>query len=108
MPVKTPSPKLLPLTLAAIPVAFLTIAACSATGSPVAHASGTKMCSDEGLDAYKGEMASAALGQRILEESGASKFRWLPKGKIVTMEYDVSRVNVRYDASKTITAVTCG
>lgn len=97
------------LVLAAIPAAFLSIAACSTTAEsapPMDRASG--MCTADQVGEFAGLDATQEIGTRILRATGASNLRWLPKGTIVTMEYRGDRVNVDLDEANKITAVRCG
>lgn len=92
-----------------IPLSLLAIAACSTTASPVPpSAPDGAMCTADGLARYQGQPATEELGQRIKAESGARIFRWLPKGTIVTMEYNGDRVNVRLDENNRVEAINCG
>lgn len=97
------------VALGFIPLSLLTIAACSTAANPVSPASSEGgMCTAEQSDRYKGQPATAELGQRIKSQSGATTLRWLPKGTITTMEYRSDRVNVRLDAQNRIETVNCG
>jgi len=92
-----------------IPLSLMAIAACSTTAQPVPpSAPDGAMCTADGLDKYYGQPATPELGQRITAESGARIFRWLPKGTIITMEYNGDRVNVRLDQNNRVEAITCG
>ena len=73
---------------------------------PPPPAGGT--CDADGLQDVVGQQATAAIGQRILERSGARVLRWGPPNSAWTMDYRQDRVNVRYDESSTITEITCG
>lgn len=100
-----------PLACAAlgfIPLALLAVAACSTAANPVVP--GTPeggLCADNQFDRFKGQPATAELGQRIKAESGARTLRWLPKGTIITMEYRSDRVNVRLDENNRVESVHC-
>ena len=101
-----------PATFAAlgfIPLSLMAIAACSTTARPVPpSAPEGAMCTADGLDRYKGQPATAEVGQRIKADSGARIFRWLPKGTIITMEYNGDRVNARLDENNRVETVSCG
>lgn len=95
--------------LGVIPLSLLTIAACSTAAQPIPPRSPAgAMCTADLLNRYVGQPATAALGERIKRESGARIFRWLPKGMIVTMEYNGDRVNVRLDENNRVESVGCG
>lgn len=65
-------------------------------------------CTAEGLSFFVGQPATPELGARILRDSGASIFRWLPKGAIVTMEYNANRVNAHLDEQNRVERIVCG
>ncbi len=97
------------LMLAAIPAAFLTVAACSTTadGAPPAdRAAG--LCTTDQVGEFMGQPATQDVATRILRSTGARTFRWLPEGTMVTMEYRADRVNVDLDTANKIKAVRCG
>lgn len=103
------SPKAAFIGLALVPLSVLTIAACSTTADsapPVRTGSG--MCTADQLGQFNGQPATAEIGRQIKAASGASIFRWLPKGSIVTMEYNAARVSVLLDERNRIEASRCG
>ncbi|MCK0127399.1 I78 family peptidase inhibitor [Erythrobacter sp. F6033] len=57
---------------------------------------------------HVGEKVTQELGLVIREETGAKSLRWGPPNSAWTMDYSETRVNVRYDETMTITAITCG
>lgn len=65
-------------------------------------------CKSEPAQRHVGATASQQTGAAILADSGAATLRWGPPETAWTMDYREDRVNVRYDAQMTITAVTCG
>lgn len=104
------TPKVALVALAMVPLSVLSIAACSTTAgsAPPPPSAGRGMCTADQLGQFNGQPASAALGQRIKEASGASLFRWLPQGAVVTMEYNAARVNVVLDARNKVESSRCG
>jgi len=66
------------------------------------------VCDASGLQGLVGEKATAAIGERILAESGARTLRWGPPRTAWTRDYRRDRVNVRYDDDMVIEAITCG
>ncbi len=97
------------LVLAAIPAAFLSVAACSTTadGAPPVDRS-VGMCTADQVGQFIGKDATQELGSSVLRATGASSFRWLPEGAIITMEYSGGRVNVELDKDNKVTRVRCG
>ena len=75
--------------------------------NPVPPADGGT-CNAAGLDAFVGQPATAELGQKMLQKSGARVFRWLVPGQIVTMEYSGDRLNVVLDANNRVESARCG
>ena len=92
-----------------IPLCLLTIASCSTATQPVPTSSPEgALCTADRLNRFKGEVATEEVGREIQRESGARIFRWLPKGTIVTMEYNADRVNVVLDERNRVEAARCG
>ena len=69
---------------------------------------GRKVCEAAPVQGLVGEKATAAMGARILGESGARTLRWGPPNSAWTMDYREDRVNVSYDADMVIERITCG
>ena len=66
-----------------------------------------------GCDATKlqyavGQKSSAALGAKLMQESGAKTLRWMPPRTAATMDFRSDRLNIAYDDAMVITAVDCG
>jgi hypothetical protein len=66
-----------------------------------------------GCDATKlqyavGQKSSAALGAKLMRESGAKTLRWMPPRTAATMDFRSDRLNIAYDDAMVITAVDCG
>ncbi|QFT78832.1 I78 family peptidase inhibitor [Erythrobacter sp. THAF29] len=68
----------------------------------------THRCDPAPVQHHVGHDATQAIGEAILNESGAKTLRWGPPDSVWTMDYREDRVNVRYDRDMKITAVTCG
>jgi hypothetical protein len=66
------------------------------------------LCTADQLIRFKGLPATAELGREIQRASGARIFRWLPKGTVVTMEYNADRVNVVVDEANRVETARCG
>ncbi|MEP7315971.1 MAG: I78 family peptidase inhibitor [Sphingomicrobium sp.] len=95
--------------LAAIPLATLSVAACSTTADAVpVNANVGVMCTADQVGEFSGQQATQDVAERIQKATGARTFRWLPKGMMVTMEYRADRVNVVLDATNKIESVRCG
>jgi len=92
-----------------VPLFLLTVASCSTVAQPVPPSSPEgALCTADRLDRFKGESATAEVGREIQRESGARVFRWLPKGTIITMEYNADRVNVHLDEKNHVERARCG
>ena len=87
------------------------LAGCSAAmpvpPNPVPPTDGGS-CNAAGLESYIGQPATAEIGQKMLNQSGARLFRWLVPGQVVTMEYSGDRLNVVLDASNRVESARCG
>ena len=87
-----------------VPLMACTIAQSDATapGEPI----GT--CRSEPLAQFVGQTASAELGSRMLRASGARIIRWVPKGGVVTMDFNPSRLTVQLDGANRVERASCG
>lgn len=65
-------------------------------------------CRPAALGQFAGQPASGELGARILAASGARTIRWVPKGSVVTMEFNAERVTVQLDGSNRVERASCG
>lgn len=97
------------------PVAFaalaaFTLAGCVTVRAPDGTASNddAALCNAESAQTLVGQTASSETGARALALSRARSLRWGPPDSAWTMDFRGDRVNVRYDAAMTITAITCG
>jgi hypothetical protein len=91
-------------SLALLPLAACQIAQSNATATDPAP--GT--CNGATLGQFAGQPASEELGARILKASGARTIRWVPKGSVITMEYNSQRVTVMLDEANKVEHASCG
>lgn len=92
--------------LALLPMAACTIATSEQTGSASGEPVGT--CRNNSLGQFIGQPASQDLGARMLSASGAKILRWVPKGGMVTMDFNPSRLTVQLDGANRIESANCG
>ncbi len=93
---------------------LLTVAGCttpSDNGQPTGGQAKDPILA--GCDAAKlqyavGQKSSAALGAKLMKESGAKTLRWMPPRTAATMDFRSDRLNIAYDDAMVITAVDCG
>jgi len=92
--------------LAILPLAACTIATSDATadGPPSAPAT----CRNEALSQFTGQPASDELAERIRKASGARILRWVPRGTVVTMEFNPERVTILLDGANRVERASCG
>lgn len=83
------------------------LAAC-ATISPAAPATGGGTCSNDGLQQFVGQPATADLGARVLSTSGAKTLQWVAAGMMVTMDFRADRVRVYLDEQNRVQRLSCG
>ena len=91
--------------------ALLPIAACTvATSDQTASASGEPVgtCRNDSLAQFVGQVASQDLGARMLAASGALTIRWVPKGGVITMDFNPSRLTIQLDGSNRVETANCG
>ena len=93
-------------TLALFPVAACTIATSDQTASAGSEPAGT--CGNDNLAQFVGQSASQDLGARLLAASGARTIRWVPKGGVITMDFNPSRLTVQLDGSNRVESANCG
>ena len=97
------------MRIALAALASLPLAACTVTpsGQP-----GTgelvETCRSEGLAQFTGQSASQELGAKMLAASGARTIRWVPKGSVITMEFNAQRVTVLLDGANRVEGANCG
>nr|WP_314445551.1 I78 family peptidase inhibitor [uncultured Sphingomonas sp.] len=82
------------------------LAACATVGP--AQPAGNGTCSNEGLQQFVGQPASADLGARVLSTSGAKALQWVAAGTMVTMEYRADRVRIYLDEQNRVQRLSCG
>src|SRR5690348_13387918 len=86
------------------------LAACStAPAQPVMH--GTvpgRICNAAGTESFIGQEGTSESGAAIMRATNSAVLRWAPPGYMLTMDYSASRVTVRLDSTRKITAINCG
>ena len=86
------------------------VAACStAPAQPVMH--GTvpgRICNAAGTESFIGQEGTSESGAAIMRATNSAVLRWAPPGYMLTMDYSASRVTVRLDSTRKITAINCG
>lgn len=92
--------------IALAPIAACTIATSDQTASASAEPAGT--CRSDNLAQFVGQAATQDLGARLLAASGARILRWVPKGGVVTMDFNPSRLTVQLDGSNRVESANCG
>lgn len=55
-----------------------------------------------------GQPATAELGSRALQLTGARTIRWIRPADMVTMDYREDRLNIELDAGNRVTRLRCG
>ncbi|NJC05941.1 hypothetical protein GGQ97_001734 [Sphingomonas kaistensis] len=93
------------MKLMAMGIGAALLGACATVG-PAAPAGGT--CSNDNLQQFVGQAATAEVGAQILSTSGAKTLQWVAAGMMVTMEFRADRVRVQLDEQNRIQRVTCG
>lgn len=93
-------------TLALLPIAACTVATSDQTASASGEPAGT--CRNDNLAQFIGQAANQDLGARMLAASGAKTIRWVPKGGVITMEFNPSRLTVQLDGSNRVESANCG
>jgi len=90
----------------------LLLPACTATTSepPAAPSAGIGAgeCSNDGLDAFVGQKATAEVGAQLLAASHARTLRWGPPRSAMTMDFRQDRLTVSYDDDMVIQSARCG
>lgn len=86
------------------------LAGCStAPAQPVMH--GTvpgRICNAAGTESFIGQQGTSESGSAIMRATNSAVLRWAPPGYMLTMDYSASRVTVRLDPARKITAINCG
>jgi len=65
-------------------------------------------CSNDGLDRFVGQKATAELGAEMLKFSGARTLRWGGPNTAMTMDFRPDRLTVIYDQNMVIERLSCG
>jgi hypothetical protein len=86
------------------------LAACStAPAEPPVH--GTvpgHICNAAETDRFLGQPGTRESGAEIMRATNSAILRWAPPGVMLTMDFSASRVTVRLDPARKITAINCG
>lgn len=64
-------------------------------------------CNDAVLSQFVGQPASQDLGARMLAASGARTIRWVPKGGMMTMDFNPLRLTVQLDGTNRVETARC-
>jgi hypothetical protein len=65
-------------------------------------------CSADELTDYVGKVATARLGEEIMQASGAKSLQWLQPGQAATMDFQPTRLRVKVDAENKVLSASCG
>lgn len=68
----------------------------------------TGPCVATNLDRHIGKMLTPELGEQMRKEANADLLRTAPDGGMITMDYNVGRLNIFYNDQKVIVRVNCG
>ncbi|TIX49692.1 I78 family peptidase inhibitor [Alteraurantiacibacter aquimixticola] len=104
--------RMLPGGMAAIAPAILSLAACATLpdqGDGELRARPPQgECDASGVQDLVEERATAEVGQRLLEKTGATRLRWVPPRTAVTMDFRPDRLTVAYNDDMMIERISCG
>lgn len=75
---------------------------------PVQVTPSGRECANQGLERFKGQVATAPVGSEMLQVSGARTIRWVQPGMMVTMEFNPQRLTVHLAPGNVIERATCG
>lgn len=95
-------------------LALMTVSGCTTPSNSAQPNSGeAKDPVLAGCDATKlqyavGQKSSAALGAKLMQESGARTLRWMPPRTAATMDFRSDRLNIAYNDAMVITSIDCG
>lgn len=89
-------------------LALLPLAACATVSAQEAPVVGGGECSNDGLERFTGQAATAELAAEMLRLSGAKTLQWIPQGTMVTMEFRSDRLRVSLDAGNRVERARCG
>ena len=93
----------------------IVVVGCAANAGPGSHPVGLDqvppgaVCTQSGaLDTFRGQIASAELGARMMGAAQARKLRWVGHGMAVTMDYNPNRLTVQLDEQSRVVSAKCG
>lgn len=94
------------ILLGLMPLAACTVATSdqTAVGLPPVPAN----CNSEALAQFVGQQSSQTLGEQMLRASGARTLRWVPKGGVVTMDFNPQRLTIQLDGASRVETANCG
>jgi hypothetical protein len=96
--------------LALVPA--LLLSACVVVPVPIPAAqvavAGGGECRNEGLERFKGQPATQALGAEMQRASWARVLQWISPDSMVTMDYRTERLRVRLDRLNHVESARCG
>jgi hypothetical protein len=75
---------------------------------PAAQVAGGGECRNEGLERFKGQPATQALGAEMQRVSGARVLQWISPDSMVTMDFRTERLRVRLDRLNRVESARCG
>ncbi|MGE4430132.1 MAG: I78 family peptidase inhibitor [Sphingobium sp.] len=91
---------------------LFTVSGCAATSADTDAASTPPSmegaCKNDDLQQFIGQKATAELGARMLEISGARTLRWGGPNTAMTMDFRPDRLTVSYDYDMVIERASCG
>lgn len=91
----------------AIATAGLLAAAACATAQAPGDGAPAGKCDNSNIQQFVGQQATADLGAKMKQVSGASTIRWVPNGTAVTMEFSPDRLTVFLDANNRVERISC-
>lgn len=65
-------------------------------------------CDAQSSQSFIGQKATANIGQKIVNLSGAQSLRWIPPRTPVTRDYRTDRVNIHYNDDSIVQIINCG
>jgi len=98
------------LTISSVSLALvLATAGCAASvQEPMRPMPGQGSCDAAQVQGQTGKVATAELGARLRDQTGAATLRWIPPDSAVTMDFRADRLNIEYDRDYRITRIRCG
>lgn len=84
-------------------------AACATAEPPIPVRGETpgRTCDPAGIQQFVGRQATSELGAEMQRVSGAAILRWVPHGRVITMEFRSDRLTVFLDAGNRVERISC-